>query len=349
MRIGSEEELLGRLRNRHIPKEAILELTYRCNLKCVHCYLEEELSGELSTDEVFSIIDQLADAGTLEICFTGGEVFLRDDFFPAVEHARKRHMAVSIISNGTLIDEKVASRMERLHLSSVMISLLGATEETHDSITRVPGSFARTSRAIRLLRERGIKVQVKNPVMKQNSDQIEAVAEFCNSVGAGIQIGPVICPTTRGSRRPLQYRVTDEQLKHYIEWELASGMDARGFSGMCNAGFCNVGISARGKVFPCIVLRVEAGDLRKQSFRDIWDSSVVLGRTREIKPEDFCDCIKCEFLDTCRRCPGHSLTEEGDMLAAHHESCRIARLRHELASRQAEHPRSKGDNKYDTE
>lgn len=343
MRIGSEEELLGRLRSRHVPKEAILELTYRCNLTCVHCFLAGETADELTTDQVFSIIDQLADAGTLDMCFTGGEALLRDDFFEIVEHARKRHMAVSLISNGTLIDEEVARLIRGFHFSAVMISLLGAVPETHDAISGVPGSFARTTRAIRLLRELDLRVQVKTPIMKSNSHEIEAIAQFCKSVGAGQQIGPVICPTTKGSRSPLQYRVDDDQLKHYLEWELGSGGDASGFAGMCNAGFCNVGISAEGKVFPCIVLRVEAGDLRNQSFVSIWNSSAVLAKTRRIRPEDFGECVRCEFLDICRRCPGQSLAEEGDMFLPHHEACRITRLRHELMSRQPQPQTSNGD------
>ena len=349
MRIGSQEEVFYKFRERRIPKEATMELTYRCNLRCVHCFLEEEeTTGELSSDEIFAIIDQLADAGTMQVCFTGGEALLRNDFFDAVAHARKRHMAVGLISNGTLIDDEVARLIKRYHFSTVMVSLLGATAETHDSITRVAGSFFRTSRAIRSLRDLDVSVQVKTPIMSKNWHEIEGIAGFCDDVGAGMQIGPVLSPTTKGSRRPLQFRMDDAQLAHYLRWEISTGRSQKGFYGMCNAGFSNVGISARGKVFPCIVLRVEAGDLRKQRFSDIWNSSAVLGETRRIRPDDFRECSRCELLDTCSRCPGQSLEEEGDMLLAPHESCRIARMRHELASRHAEQQVSDGDN-YATE
>ncbi|MFC1836790.1 radical SAM protein [Thermodesulfobacteriota bacterium] len=338
MKIAPQEELLIKLRDLHVPKDANLELTYRCNLKCVHCYLEEDTTGELTTDEVCSIIDQLADAGTIEICFTGGEALLREDFFTLVARARQRHMAVSLITNGTLIDKSVVDLFKGYHFASVLISLYGVTAETHDSVTRVEGSFAKTFRAIHLLRDHGLKVQIKTPIMKQNADEVALVSDFCDEIGAALQIGPVIGPTTKGSRRPLQYRLSDEELERYVKWDIASGRVPRGYVGMCNAGFSNVSISAHGKVYPCIVLRREAGDLRRQSLAEIWNGSATLRSMRAVQPQDFRECDQCEHLHDCSRCPGQSHEEEGDMFLPLKEACRITRLRNELGN--GDHPQS---------
>jgi len=172
MREVSQEELERRDRERHIPRYAIFEITYRCNLSCMHCYLEEDTRNELTTQEVFSIIDQLAQAGCLWITFTGGEVFTRVDFFEIAGYARKKNMALALMTNGTLIDEVVAERLKQLCFQRIAISLYGVTPEIHERVTRVEGSFSKTLRAIGLLREAGLKTRVMTPVMKENINEI---------------------------------------------------------------------------------------------------------------------------------------------------------------------------------
>jgi len=334
MREAPAKALLRKAREKLIPHYATFELTYRCNLRCVHCYLEEDAGDELTTMEVFSVIDQLAEAGTLEMTFTGGEVLLRDDFFDIAAYARKRNMAVTLISNGTLIDESVAERMKELRFSALYISLYGVTPETHEAVTTVPGSFSKTYKAIRLLRREGFKVQVKGPVMRQNVEETSKIAEFCDDIGADFVSNPLLCATTKGSDRPLQYRLSDEELRTHVLWELGNGKKASGLTGMCNAGSCIVSISARGKVLPCIMLRLEAGDLRHESFHQIWNYSPVLEWVRGITIEDFKECCGCEFLGVCNRCPGHALSNEGSMLAPLKEACRISNLRKEVENEQ---------------
>lgn len=325
----SSEEAAGyiKARERHIPLNATFEITYRCNLRCVHCcYLEEDTDNELTTKEVFSVIDQLAEAGTLEITFTGGEALVRDDFLDIAAYARKKNMAVSLISNGTLMDERTVEKMKVLHFSDLFISLYGVTPKTHEAVTTVPGSFPRTVKAIKLLVESGFKVTVKTSVMKQNVDEIAKINDFCNDVGAELSASPLLFPTTNGSMRPLNYRLSDEELGRYMMWEIGSE-EVRGLTRTCNAGLCNVSISPQGNVFPCNAVRLEAGNLRQQSFEEVWNSSPQLQWIRGLKMEDFRGCFRCKLLDICVRCPGQALCEEGDLLAPLKESCRIAQIR----------------------
>ncbi len=329
MKEATRDEISARARERQIPLNATFELTYRCNLSCVHCYVEEDTDGELTTAEVFSSIDQLADAGTLVMVFTGGEPLVRDDFFDIAEYARKRNMALSLMSNGTLIDERAVEKMKRLHFLRVSISLYGVTPKTHDAVTQVAGSFFRTFKAIRLLKENGFRLDIKTPVMKQNMDEIAQIGDFCQELGAETNADPNITITTKGSRRPLEYRLSDEELSTHVLWEAQSGKEVQGFTRVCNAGFCNVAIGAQGKVFPCNALRLEAGDLRQDSFAQIWSRSPVFHRLRQLKMEDFRECSSCELLYNCARCPGRAFHEEGDMLLPPKEACRISRMRQE--------------------
>ena len=328
MREVATNEIFTKARERFIPLNATFELTYRCNLSCVHCYQEENTDGELATEEVFSVIEQLAQCGTLNMTLTGGEALMREDFFEIARHARKRNMGISLISNGTLIEEGIVEKMKHLHFSNISISLHGVTPEIHEAVTGTAGSFSRTVKAVKLLAESGFKVTVKTSVMKQNAGEIERINDFCNGIGAELSANPSLCPTTRGSTRPLNYRLSDKELRIYMMWETGN-KEVRGLTRTCNAGLCNVGISPKGDIFPCNIIRLEAGNLRQQSFEDIWNSSPSLQWIRGLKMEDFEECSKCKLLDVCVRCPGQALSEEGDLLVPLKESCRIARIRKE--------------------
>jgi len=123
-----------------IPFAVTFETTYACNERCIHCYMDRNRPS-LSLDEVKRILDEIAVAGCLFISFTGGEFFARSDALKIVEYASKLHFVIDILSNGTLITENIADVLARHPVRRVQVSLYGATPKTHDSITRLSGSF----------------------------------------------------------------------------------------------------------------------------------------------------------------------------------------------------------------
>jgi AdoMet-dependent heme synthase len=328
----SGNEIKAKMREKHVPWHAIFELTYRCNLSCVHCFLEEDLGGELTTREVCSVIDQLADAGSLELILTGGEPLLREDFFDIADHARRRNMAVTLLSNGTLIGEPEAERIKQLHFFSVNISLYGATPETHEAVTGKPGSFSRAVRAIQLLRQRDVKVEINTVAMRQNLEGYPELEDFCKKLGLELNAELNLHATTKGSLRPIYFRLDDPGLRKYLQWEREGDKKLVGLNDTCNAGLSMVSISPQGMVFPCNTLRLEAGDLRQQEFAAIWGASPVLQRLRGLKIEDFQECSACYLLDTCFRCPGLAVMEGCNMLVPNREICRISKMRREIAN-----------------
>ncbi len=135
-----------------IPITVHLDLTYRCNERCVHCYLDHDDHGEMTTAEVTDVLDQLADAGVFFLSLSGGEVLMRSDFFEIVERARQLRFNVKIKTNGVMIHEKEAARFRRLGVEQIQISVYSHRPEVHDAITKLPGSLNRTIRAIRFLK-----------------------------------------------------------------------------------------------------------------------------------------------------------------------------------------------------
>ncbi len=137
-----------------LPLKGSIDLTYRCNNRCRHCWLwTDDGRGELSKEEIFDIVDQARAMGCREWAISGGEPMLRPDFAEIFDYITSRSRTYSLNTNGTLITPEIAQLMKRK--GSKMVALYGATAEVHDHITRNPGSFDATMRGFELLREAG--------------------------------------------------------------------------------------------------------------------------------------------------------------------------------------------------
>src|ERR1700730_5370672 len=152
------QELSDKALALNIPLSVQLDLTYRCNERCIHCYLDHHDHGEMTTAEIKDLLDQMADAGVFYLTISGGEIMMRRDFFDILEHARKRTFSIKLKSNGILIRKQEADRIKRLGVESVQISIYSHIPEVHDAITKLPGSLADSIEAIRRLRAHGIHV-----------------------------------------------------------------------------------------------------------------------------------------------------------------------------------------------
>ena len=130
-----------------IPLSVQLDLTYRCNERCVHCYLDHHDHGEMSLAEIKHLLDEMAEAGVLFLTLSGGEIFLRKDFFEILEYARALTFAVRLKTNAILVREREAERLRELGVENIQISIYSHRPEIHDAITLVPGSLGSLSQA----------------------------------------------------------------------------------------------------------------------------------------------------------------------------------------------------------
>ncbi len=200
--------------DQHIPFIAQWEITYKCNLRCVHCYITpDHTKKELSLEECQSILDQLAAESCLFIIFTGGELLTRSDFFDIAQYARKKGFAIRLFTNGTLITPEIADRIKDLRPIYVGISIYATTPATHEAVTQVAGSFDKSINALELLRERGVKTVIKCPLMKGTVHEFDQVKRLAEDFGAEFQYGTTISPKDDGSKGPLAYRLTDDDLR----------------------------------------------------------------------------------------------------------------------------------------
>jgi len=344
-RANSYQVIIEKVITNFVPLICLFELTFDCNLSCKHCYIVRKKAKKLSKSEVFNILGQLKDMGCLNLIFSGGEIFMRKDFFEIAAYARKLNFAIILYTNGTLIDEKIADRIRELDMLRVEISLYGF-KETHDGITQNKSSFDRTIRGIRLLTERKIKVVIKEVLMAQNISEVWNLQKFATEeLGVSWKrIGGTtsISPCDDGSKRPLKYRATDEQLREYIKEIIRQyknkGIDIKwpertGNRKLCEAGFQLCNISPYGEVNLCSQLRLNKDNsLRDKSFKEIWLEHKEIKKFRNTQIEDRIECRGCELMRYCNVCPGIAFAEKGSMLAKLPEACRTAKMLKEVCA-----------------
>lgn len=317
------QRLLAESQRRHRLVSVHWELTYRCNERCTHCYLDvlppgAHVPGELTTEEALNLVDQIADEGALNLTLSGGEVLVRRDFFEIAERARARRLVLRIFTNGTLITPEKADRIAALHPYAVEISVYGACAETHDRITQIPGSYHRTIRALELLHERGVRTVAKTPLMRDNVHEFDALREQAARLGARFQYDITITTKDSGGLSPLAHRMTDEQLLDFLRRELdptpwlnpkPRGADFR----FCGIGGLGCTIGPNGDVFSCVGARIRIGNVRQAPLRTIWRESPVWKELYDLTLSRLPECATCELKDYCTRCHGEALIEDGDL------------------------------------
>lgn len=331
------ENIYVKADERCIPINIHLELTYRCNLKCVHCYcVEDKQKQELSYEEVVSLLDQLAEGGGFFLTLTGGEVFTRADFFDIAFYAKKKHFAIRVFTNGTLIDESAADRLAELSPLSVEFSLYGTSSGVHDGITKVEGSFVKLQRTIGLLKKRNLTIFLKTVVMKQNLKECERLVKLGKELGAHSRFNFEVTPRNDGSTGPLEYRLDEDELFEFIlgdipeKWEYveipphAEAVKRE----TCSPARNGCAISPYGDVYPCAQLLLPIGNVRDKSFAEIWNSnSGMLSDIRSIKAfSDLKDCSECQDLWLCQRCHGLAYLETGDLRAKYSLGCNTTKI-----------------------
>jgi len=334
MTVESQEDLYAKIVKKtwdqHIPLKVLWELTYRCNERCVHCYIvPDPTRKELSTEEAMRVIDDLAEGGCLFLAFSGGEALTRSDFFDIAGYARKRDFAIRLLTNGTLITPEVADRIRALQPVTVEISIYGINPETHDAVTHVPGSHEKSTRALTLLHERGVRVVVKSPLMHNTVDEFEGLKRLAESLDCGLVYDVSLTPRDDGSHEPFAYILTDERLRQFYEQELVKWdfSKLRPDDHVCNSGLNIAAINPYGDVHPCVGLKLKAGNLREQSFQSIWRESAILATLRSCTFSNVSGCQDCELAPYCNRCPGVAYLEEGDYLSRSAIACRESRIR----------------------
>lgn len=333
--------ILGRLGDecsaRLIPAHVSLELTYRCNERCGHCYLatyDDRASGRapLSTERWLSILDELAEAGTLFLILTGGEALLHPDFWAIAERASRLGFATGLITNGQLVDERAARRFAALGFSNVTVSLYSLEAEIHDRMTNVNGSHAQAIAALEHLLAAGVPSGINCLLTSANIDGYWQLANWAEARSLPISFDPAVTARLDGALTPTSLRASAQQLRAFYS-ELARRTESPSSQAslerpspapdapVCNAARAKAAVSVHGELLGCLEVRTPLGDLKLISFVEAW-SSEGARRIREIRNASL-------KMPGCAHCPGMAGAEAGDVFAPVLYLLEIERIRSE--------------------
>jgi radical SAM protein with 4Fe4S-binding SPASM domain len=337
-----------RLVPRRVPLNGAIEITRRCNNRCVHCYNNlaandpDALQRELSCTAYCSIIDQIAQAGCLWLLLTGGEVFLRDDFLDIYTYAKQSGLLISLFTNGTLITPAIVDHLDKWRPFSIEITLYGHTRETYERITGVAGSFERCMRGIRLLMERRLPLKLKTMAITLNTHEIPELKQFVeDELGLDFKFDALINPRCDFSQRPLNVRLTPAEVvaldlndaSRAEEWKkFCQTFNKNRLRGnqaqklwQCGGGAFSFAIDPYGMLRMCMLSRGHAYDLRGGCFEDGWKNYLYQLRQTGISRKSKCDA--CEIRSMCGMCPANAELECLDAETPVDFLCRVAHLR----------------------
>lgn len=337
------ERLNRKIEDERIPFSGSIDLTRRCNLHCIHCYLAESASRpvgsrELSTQQIRSIIDEITEAGCLFLLITGGEPLLRKDFSEIYCHAKSNGLLLTIFTNGTLITESVADLFSELPPYSVEISLYGATASTYEKITGIKGSYNLCIKGIQILLRNKINVQLKTMLMSINSHELSSIEDLAKNFGVRFRFDAAVFPRMDGDKTPLNYRVSPEDAVHkelsdpvrYRDWQeyvlRNNGNYVTENLYVCGAGSTNFHIDSYGNLQPCLMTHNVRYDLLRGNFLSGWYTIYESVKQRRVR-QDF-SCKGCEKVAFCNYCPAFFFLENGAEDICSEYLCRLGSLRH---------------------
>jgi len=294
------------------------ELTYACNLDCVHCLSSSGRRDprELSTDEAIAVIDELRRMQVFYVNIGGGEPMLRRDFFPIIDHATTSGVGVKFSTNGTYIDTDAARRLAAMDYLDVQISIDGADATTND-LVRGQGSWDTARRAMDALAAADFgEFKISVVVTRENVTQLDDLLAIADSYGAQLRITR-LRPAGRGADTWHQLHPTDAQQRDLYHWLLERGdrvltgdsffhLNALGDPlpglNLCGAGRVVCLIDPIGDVYACpFVIHDEfkAGNVRDPGgFAAVWNSSELFAELRE--PGSAGACASCGAYDACQ-------------------------------------------------
>ena len=334
------------------PKWIAWEITRRCNLHCVHCRSSSELEvaghPDFSFDEAKRILDDIASYASPVVVLSGGEPLLRADVFDIAAHGTALGLRMCMATNGTLVTPEVCHKLKEAGIRMVSLSLDGSTAAVHDDFRSQPGAFDGTMNAARLFREHDIPFLINSSFTKRNQDEIPRVYELAKKIGATAWYMFMIVPTGRG-KEIMEELISAEDYEKLLKWHYEIERDedellvrptcaphyyrifrqeakregkklqrrnlkfSTGGSKGCLAGQLICLIDVDGEVLPCSYFPKSAGNIKKQSFQEIWENSPLFAELR-----DFAGyhgrCGACEYNAVCGGCRARAYAVTGDYL-----------------------------------
>jgi MoaA/NifB/PqqE/SkfB family radical SAM enzyme len=328
--------------------EMQMDLTQACTERCIHCYIPEYKPVFLPSGDACRVLDEFREQGGISVSFSGGECMMHPDFEGILRHARSKDLVVSVLSNLTLCTDGRVELLRELE-ATVQVSLYSMDPATHDAITKRPGSWAETKRAVEKLREAQVPCRISCPTMKPNFRDYLGVLEYARSLRMDAQtdfiiMGKLNCDTgnlacrldlreTRSILEDIVFRSVPVQSEYFDPAKKEGMLSSEEWKKrkVCGACVSSVCLDANGDYHPCPGFGgVVLGNCREHGLQWIWSESPETLRIRAVTGASFPKCAACADRDYCPTCMCRNFNETGDMFVPAEHFCRVAALNHAI-------------------
>ncbi len=328
---------LNKKRERY-PLSGQIELTYRCNLDCVHCYCkglevrsQKSEVRELTTEEWKKILGILKEEGCLFLCLTGGDPLVREDFLEIYSYAQAKGFLITLFTNGYSLNEKIIAHLAKHPPHSIEITLNGITQTTYESITQRRGSFPKVIENIKLLKERKLRLILKTNCLKANKDELGWIKKWTEELLGRpaekkyrFKYDPMIHPRLNQDKTPTNFRLSFAELKEirrqdpdiWKEYQKGLHNDStdlerdRGFLYNCNAWNKSFFIDPFGRLKFCMLSDKFSVDLRTTPFKEGFYEAFPQLLNERFKTHS--KCRDCSLRPICYYCPARAYLETGN-------------------------------------
>lgn len=324
-----------------------IELTSKCNERCIHCYIpHEDKLYNIDDNLYYSVIKQLKDIGIISISLSGGEPMLHPNFLEFLKYAQDSDFYVKVFTNLTLLNEEIIKQMKN-NRTSVYVSLYSMNEINHDAITQMKGSFNKTKSNILKLIENNIPVYINCPIMDYNKNDYNEVYKWAKDLNLEVRVDYDIMARCDLTTDNLEHRLKTEEMKNIIinildnnkenqkqivSKELNKDKEYTSDRDLCGACITSCCIDAKGNVYPCTGWNYNCGNLNETSLKDIWEKSPQMLYIRSLNRKDFKECIDCKDIDYCFMCMAKNANESktGNPLEINNHFCDVTRMNRQV-------------------
>ena len=348
---NTQDFFLEEVQGRPLISSLQLELSSRCNERCIHCYIPNDKKNhgiDMPLEKFKKIVDEFAEMGGIHITLSGGEALLHKDIIKMLYYCRHKDLKISVLSNLINLNNEEIKAMKETNVSLVQVSLYSMDPEIHDFITTVKGSFKKTKEAIEKLVDADIPLQISCPLMKANKDGYKEVLKYAQSLKVSAQTDYIMMAqadlNTSNLANRLSLEETGKVINDIIDYDIEYFAEIEKLKPVsseiqfdkerylkqpvCGVGYDNCCITANGDVYPCAGWQnFILGNVYKSSLKDIWENSHRIKELRKITEASFPQCVDCEARQFCARCLVRNYNESsGDMFKINEHFCKVAFL-----------------------
>jgi radical SAM protein with 4Fe4S-binding SPASM domain len=347
---STQEFLEEHFENRPQLTSLHIEITSRCNEKCVHCYIpHDKKTSDIESDLFYDVLRQCKEMKLLNLTLSGGEPMIHKDFCEFLRKCREYDFSVNILSNLTLLNNEIITEMKTNHLLGVQVSLYSMDSKIHDEITQMKGSLEKTKDAILKLIENDIPLQISCPVMKQNKNCYGDVLNWAEEHNIHVGNDYVMIARYDHTIQNLNNRLSLDEIEKVIKDTISN--DTNYLEQMkkeddvkekkhtlndivCSVCHLSICVAENGNVYPCAGWQdYVVGNVKETSLKEIWNNSEKVQYLRNLRKKDFPKCIKCPDKAFCVMCMVRNANEHphGDPLAINEHFCNVAKLNRKIA------------------